>query len=320
MIEQRSNTNLIGILCVLGGTFALGIQDMIIKLVSGTYPLHEIGFVRSVFAILLTCVFLKMEGGFRQLRSSRPGTHLARGVLLICANMAYSLGLASMPLGDAAAIFFSAPLIITLLAIPFLGEKIGPQRWLAVSLGMIGVIIMLRPGTDAIRLVGLLPLFAAVCYASIQILARKLGATENASVMAFYVQVCFIVFSLGFGLVFGSGWMSSGNNVTLDFLFRAWSVPDAFGFAMMAACGLLVGIGGYLLSHAYRIAQVRTVASFEYAGLPFAVLLGFVVWGDLPDRLSIIGILLIALSGLYVFYRENLTRKQAMVKEPVLRD
>ena len=319
MTEQGNNKNLTGILCVLGGTFALGIQDMIIKLVSGTYPLHEIGFARSVFAILLTCVFLKMEGGFLQLRSSRPGTHLARGILLICANMAYFLGLASMPLGDAAAIFFSAPLIITLLAIPLLGEKIGARRWLAVLIGLVGVVIMLRPGTDAIRLVGFLPLLAAFCYASIQILARQLGAVENASVMSFYVQVCFIVFSLGFGIVFGSGWMSSGENVTLDFLFRAWRLPDALGLIMMAACGVLVGIGGYLLSHAYRIAQVRTVASFEYAGLPFAVLLGFIVWGDLPDNMNMIGILMIALSGLYVFYREAMMRKQAMLKEPVLR-
>ncbi len=319
MTMQGNNNNLIGILCVLGGTFALGLQDMIIKLVSGTYPLHEIGFVRSVFAILLTCVFLKMEGGFSQLKSSRPGTHLARGILLICANMAYFLGLASMPLGDAAAIFFSAPLIITLLAIPFLGENIGTRRWLAVLIGLLGVVIMLRPGSDAVRLVGLLPLVAAICYASIQILARKLGAIENASVMAFYVQVSFIVFSIGFGILFGSGWMADGDNVTLDFLFRAWKLPDAFGFAMMAACGLLVGLGGYLLSHAYRIAQVRTVASFEYAGLPFAVLLGFIVWGDLPDQMNIIGILMIALSGLYVFYREALVRKQALPKEPVLR-
>ncbi len=318
MLEQRRRTNLVGIMCVLGGTFALGVQDMIIKLISGTYPLHEIGFVRSVFAILLTCVFLRMEGGFLQLKSSRPGTHLARGVLLICANMAYFLGLASMPLGDAAAIFFSAPLIITLLAVPFLGEQIGPRRWLAVLVGMIGVVIMLRPGTDAIRLIGLLPLLAAVCYASIQILARKLGAIENASVMSFYVQVCFIAFSLAFGIVFGSGWMSGGNNATMEFLFRAWSVPDAFGFAMMVACGLLVGAGGYLLSHAYRIAQVRTVASFEYAGLPFAVLLGFIVWGDLPDGLSIVGILLIAASGLYVFFRENMLRKRVISNEPVL--
>ena len=169
------------------------------------------------------------------------------------------------------------------------------------------------------RLVGLLPLFAAVCYASIQILARKLGAIENASVMAFYVQVSFIVFSVLFGLVFGSGWMADGNNVTLDFLFRAWIVPDAFGFAMMAICGVLVGLGGYLLSHAYRIAEVRTVASFEYAGLPFAVLLGFIVWGDLPDQWNVIGILMIALSGLYVFYREAVVRKQALLQEPVLR-
>ena len=153
MIEQRSNTNLIGIMCVLGGTFALGIQDMIIKLVSGTYPLHEIGFCAFCFCHSADLRVPENGGGFRQLRSSRPGTHLARGVLLICANMAYFLGLASMPLGDAAAIFFSAPLIITLLAIPFLGEKIGLQRWLAVLVGMIGVIIMLRPGTDAIRLV-----------------------------------------------------------------------------------------------------------------------------------------------------------------------
>ena len=318
MLEQPRRTNLIGIMCVLGGTFALGVQDMIIKLISGTYPLHEIGFVRSVFAILLTCVFLRMEGGFLQLKSSRPGTHLARGVLLICANMAYFLGLASMPLGDAAAIFFSAPLIITLLAVPFLGEQIGPRRWLAVLVGMIGVVIMLRPGTDAIRLIGLLPLLAAVCYASIQILARKLGAIENASVMSFYVQVCFIAFSLAFGIVFGSGWMSGGNNATMEFLFRAWSVPDAFGFAMMVACGLLVGAGGYLLSHAHRIAQVRTVASFEYAGLPFAVLLGFIVWGDLPDGFSIVGILLIAASGQYVFFRENMLRKRVISNEPVL--
>jgi S-adenosylmethionine uptake transporter len=320
MSQIYSNKNLVGIVCVLGGTLALGVQDMIIKLVSGTYPLHEIGFVRSIFAIVLTCVFLKMEGGFSQLITKRPGAHLARGLLLICANMAYFLGLASMPLADAAAIFFSAPLMITLLAIPLLGEKVGPRRWVAVIIGMLGVVIMLRPDAGVIRLVGLLPLIAAVCYASIQILARKLGSTESASVMAFYVQICFVVFSIGFGLIFGSGWMSSGDNVTLDFLLRAWIWPDAFGFAMMAACGILVGIGGYLLSQAYRLAQARTVAPFEYAGLPFAVLLGFIVWGHLPDGMSMAGIALIAAGGLYVFYRENQESKKGTPVEPVLHD
>ena len=307
-------------MCVLGGTFALGLQDMIIKLISGTFPLHEIGFVRSVFAILLTLIFLHLEGGYAQLRTNRKAAHLLRGGLLICANMAYFLGLASMPLGDAAAIFFSAPLFITLLAVPVLGEKVGFRRWMALIAGMVGVLIMLRPNAEVFQLVGLLPLFAALCYASIQIIARKIGNTETASVMAFYVQICFLVFSIGFGMVFGSGWMATGDNPTLDFLFRAWSWPDLFGFAMMAGCGLLVGTGGYLLSQAYRIAQARTVAPFEYSGLPFAVLLGFLVWGDFPDLYSLAGIALIVMAGLYVFYREGKIKKQAPVPEPVLHD
>jgi S-adenosylmethionine uptake transporter len=223
--------------------------------------------------------------------------------------MAYYLGLSAMPLADAAAIFFSAPLIITLLAIPVLGERVGPRRWTAILVGMMGVIIMLRPSANTIMLVGLLPLGAACCYATIQILARRLGTTDSASVMAFYIQIMFFVFSIGFGLVFGSGWMAPGNSGVLDFLFRAWTWPDLFGFATMAGCGLLVGTGGYLLSQAYQIAQARTVAPFEYAGLPFAVVLGFIVWGDLPDLLGMAGILLIGLSGMYVFYREHKERR-----------
>jgi drug/metabolite transporter (DMT)-like permease len=293
---------------------------MIIKLTSGIYPLHEIGFVRSIVAIALTCLFLMLEGGFQQLRTKRLGAHVIRGLLLICANMAYFLGLASMPLGDAAAIFFSAPLIITLLAIPVLGEKVGAKRWVALIVGMLGVIIMLRPEGSSLRLVALLPLIAAFCYATIQILARIMGTTESASVMAFYVQVCFAAFSAVFGLVFGSGWMSIGDDPTLDFLFRAWVWPDMYGLAMMMACGALVGVGGYLLSQAYRIAQARTVAPFEYAGLPFAVFLGFITWGDLPDALSMAGIVLIAAAGLYVFFREKEVHRDGKVPEPVLHD
>ena len=306
-------------MCVLGGTLCLGIQDMIIKLISGTYPLHQIGLVRSIFAIALTCGFLAFEGGFRQLMTKRPGAHLLRGLLLIGANMAYFLGLASMQLAEAAAIFFSAPLIITLLAIPILGEKVGLRRWIAVFVGMIGVLIMLRPGEGAIRLVGLLPLAGAFCYASIQILARRLGTTETASVMAFYVQACFLVFSVCFGLVFGSGWMSSGDNVILDFLFRAWRMPDLYGVSLMAACGLLVGTGGYLLSQAYRIAEARTIAPFEYAGLPFAVLLGFIVWSHVPDGWSFLGIALIAAAGIYVFHREKYERKQLVAASDIVK-
>jgi S-adenosylmethionine uptake transporter len=318
---SKINHNVAGIVCVIAGTMALGIQDMLIKVLSERYPypLHQIGLFRSVVALALVFVFLWLEGGFRQIVTSRLGIHLWRGGLLIIANMAYFLGLSAMPLADAAAVFFSAPLIITLLAIPFLGEKVGPRRWTAIIIGMLGVIIMLRPGEDALRLVALLPLLAAVCYASIQILTRKLGTTDNASVMAFYVQACFLAFSALFGLVFGSGWAAPGDDVTMDFLLKAWAWPDWAGLLLMSGCGVMVGIGSYLLSQAYRIAQARTVAPFEYTGLPFAVLLGFLVWGDLPDFISVAGILLIAISGLYVFLRESQDRQDVHADDANIR-
>lgn len=321
MTSGAANHNLIGILCVIGGTIALGVQDMLIKLLSESYPypLHEIGLIRSLVALVLVFGFLWLEGGFRQLRSNRLGIHLWRGFLLILANMAYFLGLSMMPLADAAAVFFSAPLIITLLAVPFLGEKVGPRRWTAIVIGMLGVLIMLRPGTDAIRLAALLPLAAAVCYASIQILTRKLGTTDNASVMAFYVQACFLVFSALFGLAFGSGWTQPDGNLALTFLLKPWAWPDFMGMMLMGGCGVMVGIGSYLLSQAYRIAQARTVAPFEYTGLPFAVLLGFLVWGQLPDQWSLAGILLIALSGLYVFFRETRDKTELHAEDPNIR-
>ena len=305
------SANVTGILCVIAGTVALGVQDMLIKLLAERYPfpLHQIGLFRSMVAIMLVLLFLWLEGGFRQIRTDRLWLHLTRGLLLIVANMAYFLGLATMPLADAAAIFFSAPLLITLMAIPVLGEKVGPRRWAAIIAGMVGVVIMLRPGGDAIRLVALLPLLASICYASIQIIARVIGTSDSASVMAFYVQACFLVFSAVFGVAFGSGWAMPDDNLTMQFLLKPWVWPDAWGVFLMSVCGVMVGIGSYLLSQAYRIAQARTVAPFEYTGLPFAVLLGFLVWGELPDLVGMAGILLIAVAGMYVFFRERVEEK-----------
>lgn len=317
MRTSPMKNSFLGIACVIAGTLVIVIQDMLIKILAEDYPypLHQIGLFRSVVGILLVFGFLWAEGGFRQLRTDRLGTHMWRGLLLICANMAYFLGLSVMPLADAAAVFYSAPLIITLLAIPFLGEKVGARRWTAIVVGMLGVLIMLQPGTGAMRLAALLPLVAAVCYASIQILTRKLGTTDSASVMAFYVQVCFMAFSIGFGIVFGSGWAQpETQDGAMNFLLKAWAWPDAAGLALMGGCGVMIGLGSYLLSQAYRVAQARTVAPFEYTGLPIAVVLGLLVWGHMPDVLSLLGMALIVVAGIYVFLREAADKKIADAK------
>ena len=144
---------------------------------------------------------------------------MVRGLCIVVANVAFFMGLAAISLPEATAIFFIAPLFITALSVIFLGEQVGIKRWIAVTVGLMGVIIMLRPGTATFRYAALLPLFSAFAYACMQILTRKLGLKERASTLAFYIQLMFVVTSSAFGLVFGHGRYANPDNPSMDFCF-----------------------------------------------------------------------------------------------------
>ena len=139
------------------------------------------------------------------LKTRRLGTHIARGACVVFANFCFFLGLAAMPLAEAVAIFFISPLAISVFSVIFLGETVGPRRRAAIAAGMLGVLIVLRPGTEAFQLAALLPLVAAFGYATLHILTRKIGGTENATAMAFYIQVKFFFFAGSAGLFLGDG-------------------------------------------------------------------------------------------------------------------
>ena len=302
----RSSARVQGVLCLVFGLVALSFQDSLIKWMSGDYPLHQIVFTRSCIAILLTVYFAHLEGGIRLLRTRRLPLQLARGMLMVIANICYFLALAAMPLADAAAIFFVAPLFITALSVPFLGERVGPWRWAAVAAGMAGVVVMLRPGEGLAEIAALLPIAAALCYAVMQMLTRRLGGTDRASTLAFYIHVCFIAVGAVFGLIAGDGHFATGGHPSMEFLLRAWAWPSAFDAFLMLSCGILIAVAGYLLAQAYRIAEATLLAPFEYTAMPFAVLWGVLWWGDWPDATAFLGIALIVGSGLFVFYRETL--------------
>jgi len=316
----QSKASMQGILCVFGGMVMLTAQDAVIKWISGSYPLHEIILGRAMVAVLLTLLFAHLEGGLQHLKTRRLGLHLARGLLLVIANICYFLALAAMPIGEVAAIFFIAPLLITALSVPVLGEKVGIQRWIAVFAGMAGVIVMLRPGGGIIEFAALLPILAALCYALMQVLTRRLGNTDKASSMAFYIQLCFLVASGLMGLAVGDGRFSGGGHPSLEFLFRAWSWPTPLDAVLIVTCGFLVAIAAYLLSQAYRIAEANLLAPFEYVALPMAVMWGYLLWGDLPDGVTFLGIGLIAGSGLFVFYREKLHGRLIATRRPMPRN
>lgn len=323
-MTTASNRAGLAIAFVLFGVLCISLNDMLIKQLSSGYPLHQIVFFRSAIALMITLVFLQFEGGFAALRTDRPLLHVFRGVLVVIANMAFFLALAVLPLADATALFFVAPLFITLLSIPLLGEKVGPLRIGAVVIGFIGVIIMQRPwetgdSLPASRIVLLLPVLAAFTYALNQLMTRKLGVNAPASTLAIYIQATFLIVSIGFYLVAGDGrFAANTTNASMEFLLRAWIWPapqDRWALLAMGVNGALIG---YALSQAYRLADAATVAPFEYIGLPLAVFWGLVIFGDLPTWEVWTGIALIIASGLFVFFREKAKAKRVTVR-PVAR-
>jgi S-adenosylmethionine uptake transporter len=311
MTNTRQNVAGLGIVFVLIGVFSISINDLLIKQLSGGYPLHQIVFVRSGIGIVFSLMIVQFEGGWGILRTNHPWLHTARGVLIVIANMTFFVALAVLPLADATALFFAAPLFITLLAIPVLGEKVGPLRLTAVAIGFAGVVIMQRPWADSStldvsRIVLLLPVLSALTYAMNQLLTRKLGISSKASAMSVYIQATFIVVSVTFFLVAGDGRFAQGaTNGAILFLLRAWVCPAQSDIWVFVGLGVNSAIIGYCLSQAYRLADAATIAPFEYVGLPLAVIWGFVVFGDVPVFEVWIGIALILGSGLFVFLRER---------------
>ena len=313
-----------GIAFVILGMFCISINDMLIKQLSGNYPLHQMIFVRSSIGILFSIVMVQFEGGWQILRTRRIGLHLLRGVMVVIANLTFFAALAVMPLADATAMFFVAPLFITLLSIPFLGEKVGGRRLGAVLVGFIGVIVMLRPGgglQDSPHiLIMLLPVLAAFGYACLQILTRKLGTSSKASALALYIQAMFIVVSLGFWLLAGDGRYALGvENPVLIFLLRAWTWPQPGDLPLFFLLGLMSAIVGYSLAAAYRSANASAIAPFEYVAMPLSIFWGWTVFGTLPDLWVWVGVVLIAGSGLYVFLRERAISRALVTGRPLRR-
>ena len=319
--QNGSDKTALGLMCAIGAWFMFSLNDVGIKFLSGDYALHQIVLVRSVVAMALTLlIIMPLEGGYHLVKTRLLKTHLVRGLCVVIANIAFFVGLAVISLPEASAIFFVAPLFITVFSVVFLGEKVGWHRWSAIAVGFLGVVIMLRPGTEAFRFAALLPLFAALSYAFLQVLTRKIGLREKASTMAFYIQLVFIVVCIGFGIVFGDGRYANPDNAAVDFLFRSWLLPEGIDWLIMIGLGVSSGIGGYLVSQAYRLCAAAVVAPFEYLALLLAIFWGITLWGEWPDLVAWIGIALIFGSGLYVFWREVVLDQKFVIKHPMPRN
>ena len=301
------NNNYLGISAIVLGTVCFSINDISVKLFSTEMPLHQLMFFRATFAIsILLFLILPFYGGLKYLNTNNPVFHIFRGLAVVGANTFFFISIAELSLAEATAIFFIAPILITVFAVFFLEEKVGIRRSLACLIGFLGMLLIIKPGSISFNLISLFPLIAALFYTALHIITRKYGAQEKPLTMGFYIQVCFLITSLMFASGFYIADVNVGQSKALTFLTGSWVSVNTFDLLhIFVGIAFPISIGGVLVSYAYKNYEASFLAPFEYGALIIAVMSTYFIWNEIPDNLSLIGITLIMFSGIFVSIREK---------------
>ena len=264
-------------------------MDAVIKELSGTFGGMQLVFFRSSFGLIPVVFMVMMAGGFSILVTRRPLLQAVRSILATVTTFLFFTSLRYLPLGEAVALAFAAPIFLTVLAGPVLGEKVGPRRWIAVLVGFVGVLTILRPGSETFSPYALLPLSAAVAFSLTMLLGRKLALTDNSTSIVFYT-------SLG-------GVLASGVMIPMD-----WTPPTIDHLPWLVLIGLLGGFGQILIIQAFRHAEASMLAPFEYSSIIWAILFGYLFWSEVPDDLTFVGAAIVVGAGVYIAQRESRAR------------
>jgi len=267
--------------------------DASAKLLGQDTPIVQVVWGRYLFHFLFLAAFVFGRTGFKRLTQTRRlGLQLARSTLLVGSTASFWLALVYLPLAQAITIGFASPLILTALSVPLLGERVGRYRWSAVVVGLVGVAIVVRPGMGEMHWAVALPLVTAVLYAVYQIATRVLSQTDDPMATLFYT-------GLG-GLLVSSA--------AVPFFWQPLTLEQWLAFAWL---GLLGGIGHTLLIKAFTLAPASLLAPFAYTSLIWATLLGFFVFGEIPDLWTVVGACVIIASGVFIVWREHRLRAAA---------
>ena len=279
------NKNLLGILLMTLGMLSLSINDIIYKNLTMNFPVWEAVFFRA-FSGSIISLYLVYHSGINSIKTKKPVRHLVRAFSAVGCVVLYIFGIKYLLLSENIAIAHSAPIIAALLAVPILGEKIGIHRILAITIGFVGVLVIIKPGTDLFQLKSLLPIGSALFMASVYLTTRSLMNTESSTSIVFYYS---------FALLFTS----------LIFFPSDFVIPDTFNLILALSLGIMGSMGHYFMSQAARHADVAVTSPFEYSSFIFVGLMGYFFFYEIPSNSVIIGGILIIISGVYVAYRER---------------
>ena len=280
---------LAGIVLILVAMVLFSFSDAAAKFLTQSLPALEIAWLRfACFVAILLPALAKR--GRQGIRSRRPSLQIVRGLSLVASSVLFILAVRHLPMADATATGFVSPLFTTALAIPFLGERVGIRRWSAVVVGLIGVLIVVRPGTSAFHPAAILPILSAMSWAMAMVITRKMSHVDGiVTMLAYAAGVGFIVLS-----------------ATLPFVW----VPPTFGeIGLGIFIGVASTVGQWLIVQAYRRASASVLAPFSYSQLLWSGTLGFVVFSAVPDGYTLLGAAIIVASGIYTAHREHVVSR-----------
>jgi drug/metabolite transporter (DMT)-like permease len=275
-----------GIYWILLTTGLFTSLDATAKYLTQDYPVPQVLWARFSFHLLFVAAILGTRLSVT-LRSKRFGLQFTRSVLMLITTGMFFLAVSALPLADVVAIMFVGPLFVTALSVPILGDYVGPRRWAAVAIGFLGALVIVRPGSGIMHGYAILPVLAAFSHALYTITTRQLANHDLPMTTLFYTAAL-------------------GAVVTTAIVPFYWVTPDISGWLLMALAGLFGAAGHLALIKALSYASPVVVAPLTYASLIWSIGIGFMLFGDLPDGVTLLGAALIAASGMYVFHRENI--------------
>jgi drug/metabolite transporter (DMT)-like permease len=285
---ETSAANLRGSVMMVVAVGLLALMDAGLKLLAARYPPMQVAALRGLASWPLVALWVLATVPLAALVRVRWPLHLLRGGMAVAMLACFAFALQTLPLSTAYALFFVAPLLITALSVPLLGERVGPRRWTAIAVGLAGVLVVLRPtGEGLFTLAGLAVLVAALGYALSALTVRVLGRTDSTQAMVFWL--------VGF-LALGAGLLAAPR----------WVAIDPSHWPLIAGIGATGALGQWAVTEAFRQGEASVVAPLEYTALAWGLALDLALWGVLPDTVTWIGAAIIVASGLYLLRRERL--------------
>ena len=287
-----SERRLAGIVHMIGGALALSGIDIVSKYVVAELAPVQMLALRAGFVMLILVPIFHRAGGLTSFRTRRLGTHLLRIACMFASILAFFQALAELPLAMVVALGFMAPIFVTALSTPMLGETVGPVRWAAVLLGFAGTVVVIGPSTARLATAAILPVIAALGWAVSQVLARKLTRTESDTTILLYLNT---------GLMLGLGVLAPFH----------WQTPGAGALGLCLLLAVLLVAAQWLMLRAVRLAPITVVTPFQYLEMLLAALFGWLLWREWPGIHVAIGGAMIVASGLMVVWLERGDRRAA---------